>query len=201
MFPAPEFPGVTGTCGGNKRAFPSPRLTHIPQIDYSHTGNEIMKQGVSVMKRKFLSPWGVLFFVLLGFSSPSGAWTIASNNVPLDSPVYQWLEKLGGFGLISSDVKGIRPFARAEAARLFIEAEENLAKNPEASGNPLCGKSCPISGMPCNGRRVFIASLRMPLSSIICYCLPHGPVMSILTVCPGAMSGRCTIRVMTVFLV
>ncbi len=88
------------------------------------------------MKRKFLSPLGVLFFVLLGFSSPSGAWTIASNNVPLDSPVYQWLEKLGGLGLISSDIKGIRPFARAEAARLFLEAEENLAKNPEASGNP-----------------------------------------------------------------
>jgi hypothetical protein len=88
------------------------------------------------MNKKFHFAWGIFFLIVLGVSSPSGAWTIASNNVPLDSPVYGWLEKLGGFGLITSDMKGIRPFARTEAARLFLEAEENLAKNPAASENP-----------------------------------------------------------------
>jgi hypothetical protein len=53
---------------------------------------------------------------LISLSSPAGAWTVASNNIPLDSPVYEWLDKLSGFGLIKSDVKGIRPFTRAEAA-------------------------------------------------------------------------------------
>lgn len=54
------------------------------------------------------------------------AWALASNNIPLDSPVYDYIDKLAGFGLITSDIKGLKPFSRAEAARLYLEAEANL---------------------------------------------------------------------------
>lgn len=55
------------------------------------------------------------------------AFALSSNNIPLDSPVYRYLEKLSGFGLVSSDFRGIRPFSRSEAARLLEEAEARLA--------------------------------------------------------------------------
>ncbi len=51
---------------------------------------------------------------------------LSSTNIPLDSPIYLYLDKLAGFGLIKSDVKGIRPFSKAEAVRLLLEAEQNL---------------------------------------------------------------------------
>jgi len=51
---------------------------------------------------------------------------MSSPNIALDSPVYSYLEKLAGFGLVRSDVAGIKPFSRAEAARLLLEAEWNL---------------------------------------------------------------------------
>ena len=51
----------------------------------------------------------VLLLVLISLSMPIPAWALASNNIPLDSPVYLYIEKLAGFGLIRSDVKGIRP--------------------------------------------------------------------------------------------
>ncbi len=71
-----------------------------------------------------LLAWGG-FITLL----PGTAWALASNNIPLDSPVYLYLEKLASFGLITSDFKGIRPFSRAEAARLVLEAEKRLAES------------------------------------------------------------------------
>ena len=57
---------------------------------------------------------------------PSICLALASNNIPLDSPVYLYIEKLSGFGLISGDFKGIRPYSGSEAARLLKEAEERL---------------------------------------------------------------------------
>jgi len=63
-------------------------------------------------------------FLCLFFSSP--LYAISSANIPLDSPIYVYLDKLAGFGLISSDVRGIKPFSKAEAARLLLEAEGNL---------------------------------------------------------------------------
>lgn len=57
---------------------------------------------------------------------PQKGWALASNNIPLDSPIYSYLDKLAGFGLIRSDMKGIRPYSRAEAARLVLEAEGKL---------------------------------------------------------------------------
>lgn len=59
---------------------------------------------------------------------PGNCWALASNNIPLDSPLYLYLEKLAGFGLLESDVKGLRPYSKAEAARLLREAEQNLAQ-------------------------------------------------------------------------
>jgi len=56
---------------------------------------------------------------------PAAARVVASNNLPLDSPVYAYLEKLASFGLIMSDWRGIRPMTKAEAARLVREAAEN----------------------------------------------------------------------------
>ena len=67
----------------------------------------------------------VLFACLLLSASP--LWALSSANIPLDSPIYGYLDKLAGFGLISTDMRGIKPFSKAEAARLLLEAERNLA--------------------------------------------------------------------------
>jgi hypothetical protein len=45
--------------------------------------------------------------------------------------MYRYLEKLAGFGLIESDIAGLKPYSKAEAARLVLEAEENIAKKKE----------------------------------------------------------------------
>ena len=65
-----------------------------------------------------------VLILLLAFLLPFAPRTYASNNVPLDSPVYYYLDKLASFGLVSSDFKGIRPITKAEAARLLFEAEK-----------------------------------------------------------------------------
>jgi hypothetical protein len=57
---------------------------------------------------------------------PDRAWAGASANIPLDSPVYLYLEKLAGMGLITGDIKGLKPFSKAEAARMVQEAEKNI---------------------------------------------------------------------------
>ena len=73
---------------------------------------------------------------LLLWLLPHCAWALASNNIPLDSPVYAYLEKLAGFGLLDTDLKGLRPYSKAEAARLLLEAEQNL-KRDAADAPPL----------------------------------------------------------------
>lgn len=77
----------------------------------------------------------LLFFAAL-FSS-SRAWALSSANIPLDSPVYAYLDKLSGFGLVTGDIKGVRPYSRAEAARLLREAEGRLASGsyPRLAGD------------------------------------------------------------------
>lgn len=82
----------------------------MPDIRFGVTSLIVVLVGVLVMM-----PWSV-----------SGASSLSSPNIPLDSPVYSHLEKLAGFGLVRSDVTGIKPFSRAEAARLLLEAERNL---------------------------------------------------------------------------
>jgi hypothetical protein len=78
-----------------------------------------------------LSAMGAL---LLTYLSATTCLAASSANIPLDSPVYLYLEKLAGFGLITSDVKGLKPFSKAEAARLVLEADLNLESG--ATGAP-----------------------------------------------------------------
>ncbi len=68
----------------------------------------------------------ILLFVFIAFPVDR-AFALASNNIPLDSPLYLYLEKLTGFGIITSNIQGLRPFTKSEAARLALEAESNLA--------------------------------------------------------------------------
>ena len=68
---------------------------------------------------------GMLFLASLVYAER--AFALSSANIPLNSPVYGYLEKLAGMGLINSDVKGLRPYSKAEAARLVLEAQKNLA--------------------------------------------------------------------------
>lgn len=71
-----------------------------------------------------------LFFLLL---LPADLLALSSVNIPLGSPVYSYLDKLAGLGLIASDFKGLRPLTKTEGARLVREAEQNssLAANSE----------------------------------------------------------------------
>jgi hypothetical protein len=77
------------------------------------------------LQKRFLP---ALLLLFAAASAPGNAYALASNNIPLDSPVYLYIEKLAGFGLLESDVKGLRPYSRAEAARLLLEAEGNLER-------------------------------------------------------------------------
>lgn len=70
-----------------------------------------------------------LLFTLILPATP--LWAFSSSNIPLDSPIYLYLEKLSGMGLVTSDVRGLKPFSRAEAARLTLEASERLLTQEE----------------------------------------------------------------------
>lgn len=83
----------------------------------------------------------LIFILFLTILSHAEARSLASNNIPLDSPFYSWMDKLASFGLIKGDIKGIRPFSRAEAARLLIEAEKNLPDNGRAAHSPLVNEA------------------------------------------------------------
>lgn len=86
-------------------------------------------------------PWKHLLLALVllfAAAAPGTVFALASNNVPLDSPVYLYIEKLAGFGLLETDVKGLRPYSGAEAARLLMEAEGNLGRL-DADGKKAAG--------------------------------------------------------------
>lgn len=79
----------------------------------------------------YMNPCNVICMSLVFFSltvGPLFAASLSSVNIPLDSPIYLYLEKLSGFGLIKSDIKGIKPFSKAEAARLVLEAEQRFTE-------------------------------------------------------------------------
>lgn len=81
---------------------------------------------------KFTLPAAVLLLFLM---LPAPACALSSNNIALDSRIYSYLEKLAGFGLIETDVKGVRPYSKAEAARLLLEAEKNIAGGKAAASD------------------------------------------------------------------
>jgi hypothetical protein len=64
---------------------------------------------------------------------PACSLALSSANIPLESPIYAYIEKLAGMGLITSDIKGIRPYSKAEASRLALEASQNLTSREIAS--------------------------------------------------------------------
>ena len=76
----------------------------------------------------------LVLFLLPAFDAQGETRTFASNNIPLDSPVYYYLDKLASYGMINSDFKGIRPITGAEAARLLAEAEK-AREEESAKGN------------------------------------------------------------------
>ncbi len=83
---------------------------------------------INLIRSKQYTLTSIIFtWIMLGIYLPS-SWAISSANIPLESPVYQYLDKLSGFGLINSEIKGLRPYSKAEVARLIIEAEDNLSK-------------------------------------------------------------------------
>jgi hypothetical protein len=71
--------------------------------------------------------------VLCLFAFAGVADALSSPNIPLDSPVYQYIEKLAGLGLIKSDFRAVRPFSRSEAARLLEEAKKNSVQSADGS--------------------------------------------------------------------
>lgn len=70
----------------------------------------------------------LLFLFSLLIMTPTQVWALASANIPLDSPIYLYLDKLAGMGLITSDIKSLKPYSKAEAARLVLEAEKTAAE-------------------------------------------------------------------------
>jgi Capsule assembly protein Wzi len=77
--------------------------------------------------------------LLLLLMAPQAIWALASNNIPLDSPIYLYLDKLSGFGLVGSQTKNLRPYSRSEAARLLLEAEQT-ALSQSKGAEPFAGE-------------------------------------------------------------
>lgn len=71
-------------------------------------------------------------FILVLLLAGTPVYAITSANIPLDSPVYSYLDKLAGFGLITSDIKGLKPFSKHEVARLLLESENTMVAAPGA---------------------------------------------------------------------
>ncbi len=79
----------------------------------------------AVLQRKSgITGVGLCLFLLLAGGIPD-ARSAVSNNVPLDHWSYGYLDKLEGFGLLPSQMNGIRPYTRMEMARLVNEALRN----------------------------------------------------------------------------
>jgi len=73
-----------------------------------------------------LSKFITLLSIFIISAVTAEAAILSSSNIPLDSQIYHYLDKLAGLGYIKTDVKGIKPFSKAEAARLVLEAENKL---------------------------------------------------------------------------
>lgn len=71
----------------------------------------------------------IIALLICLLSSTAAYASLASNNIPLDSPFYGYIDKLAGFGLVGSDFKGIKPITKSEAARLLKEAEAALGSS------------------------------------------------------------------------
>lgn len=137
-FPAPRAairrfpePGAAGTAApfvdiiptAPRRSFdisaPEPLVSTRCPGD-CHRPGPLSKTSSILAARFAAAAFCVLLALLLGWTP--GAHATVSNNVPLDHWSYDALDKLAGFGLIHSDLKGLRPYTRIETARLVHEA-------------------------------------------------------------------------------
>lgn len=62
---------------------------------------------------------------------------MASTYVPLDSWVYESIERLAALGFVQTDFAGQRPWTRMECARLVVEAGERAADNADSEASAL----------------------------------------------------------------
>ena len=83
----------------------------------------------------------LIFLCFAGLASlaflVSFSFALSSVNVPLDSWVYNTLDRLEGYGLIDSALSSTKPYSRLEAARLMAEAQkkwEELSSREKSSG-------------------------------------------------------------------
>lgn len=84
-----------------------------------------MLSGVTVLWRKRATSIPALCFLLcLGWCL--AAFGATSTNVPVEHWSYSAIERLEAFGLIHSNLQGMRPFTRYEMARLIREAQNAL---------------------------------------------------------------------------
>lgn len=109
--------GVTSCCSGVSHLFP-----HVPHIG----GHCLCRCLGRFLLALFAAVMATPLFAAFCHAGVSSA------NIPLDSSLYRGMEKLSGYGLIPSEFRGIRPYSRAEAARLLVEAEESLAGREES---------------------------------------------------------------------
>lgn len=89
-------------------------------------------RGGGSAQRKLYSIFFSLLFLtvcpsMAGFKAVNDACATSSVNVPVGHWSYDVLEKLGGYGLLHSDIQGMRPFTRMEMARLVHEAATEAA--------------------------------------------------------------------------
>lgn len=80
----------------------------------------------------------MLFLSIPIFAS---AWNRSTPNVPPDSHLYRDLDKLIAFRLVHPPIKGQRPYARSEFARLTAEAMEKYEKQAKVEVEVEGGKS------------------------------------------------------------
>lgn len=69
---------------------------------------------------------GTLFPLLVAAVACASTYVV---NIPLDSPIYFELETLNGLGYLDTYFGEIKPISRIEAARLTLEAQENVASS------------------------------------------------------------------------
>jgi len=61
--------------------------------------------------------------------STSGQAADLAPNIPLDSPVYEYVDKLSGLGYLADLPPGAKPYTRAQAAKWLQEIEANIARD------------------------------------------------------------------------
>src|SRR5690242_15108658 len=82
-------------------------------------------------RARFLRQWWltavVVSTLIVGLvrTAPASTYVVY---IPVDDPIYQELDTLDGLGLLDSYISEVKPISRVEAARLVIEARDNLSK-------------------------------------------------------------------------